>query len=200
MASSKFTNFVMYIVLLITFLGIINMIFNLHRFAFYGEFMILLVLFPVAIISAVGASNSLRWAWITLMLIFAFVFIDILFIYVISTVKVQYFLLLLVVATVGFFISLFNIKNPKKEFAKTEVENEKSGINVEKIEAEKTYDVNNQIKKTYKPGKYIASKLRGDYHVPKCDWAKKIHKNNAVWFKNDSEAKKSGYTAHDCIK
>ena len=59
---AKFTIFIMYIVLLITFLGLINMIFNLRGFAFIVEFLILLGLLLVAIISAVGITTNSRWA------------------------------------------------------------------------------------------------------------------------------------------
>ena len=115
MGGLKFTTFVMYIVVLITFLGLINMIFNLHGFAFIAEFLILLALFLVAIISAIGINNNLRWAWILLKIFFVIVFLDMIFIYTISSAEIPYFLLLLVVAVVGFFISFFNMGKPKAE-------------------------------------------------------------------------------------
>ncbi len=172
MGSSGFTKFVMYVILLITFLGLINMIFNLHRLAFYLEFLILLGLVLVAIISAIGINNNFRWAWILLTLFFVFVFLDMLLIYAISTP--QLFLPLIIITIVGFFISLFSIK-PK----------------VEEVE---------EVKKTFEPGKYIASKTGSKYHAPKCDWAKKIKKKNAVWFNSKEEAKKAGYKADSCVK
>jgi len=55
-------------------------------------------------------------------------------------------------------------------------------------------------KKTFKPGKYIASKTGVKYHAPKCDWAKKIKKSNAVWFDSKEAAKKAGYKKDDCVK
>ncbi|MCH8004231.1 MAG: hypothetical protein IH934_06400 [Nanoarchaeota archaeon] len=170
-----FTKFVMYIILLITFLGLINMIFNLHRFAFYGEFLILLVLLLVAMISALGINNDSRWAWILLTLFFGFVFLDMLLIKAISTEKVYLFLPFIIVTIVGFFISLFSIKKEK----------------VEAVE---------EVEKEFSPGKYIASKSGTKYHAPKCDWAKKIKKANAVWFDSKEEAKKAGYKKDDCVK
>jgi len=50
----------------------------------------------------------------------------------------------------------------------------------------------------YMPGKYIASKTGTTYHIPKCDWAKKIRKQNRVWFADEEEAKKR-FKAHSCI-
>ena len=175
MGMEKFTAFVMYIVLLITFLGLINMIFNLHSYAFYIEFIILLGLILVAIISAIGINNNLRWAWILLTLFFVFVFLDMILIYLISTAEIELFLELIILVIIGFFISLFSIERPK-------------------VEAEE------EVKKTFEPGKYIASKTGAKYHAPKCDWAKKIKKKNAVWFNSKEEAKKAGYKADSCVK
>jgi len=64
MGGFKFTTFVMYVIFLVTFLGLISMIFNLSRFAFYGEFIILLGLFLIALISAMGLNSNSRWAWV----------------------------------------------------------------------------------------------------------------------------------------
>jgi glucan phosphoethanolaminetransferase (alkaline phosphatase superfamily) len=194
MRGSKFTTFVMYVILLITFLGLINMIFDLHRFALVVEFLILLGLFLVAIISAIGINNSSKWAWILLKMLFIFVFLDMIFINVVLGVKTPYFLLLLVVVAVGFFISFFNIGKPKVGEAK------KSKIKVEKVMAEKADVVKKTVKKTYSPGKFIASKTGVKYHAPKCDWAKKVKKKNAVWFNSKEEAKKAGYKADSCVK
>ncbi len=183
MGGFKFTTFVMYVILLITFLSLINMIFGLHRFAFYGEFLILLVLFLVAMISVMGISSNFRWAWILLKIFFILVFVDMIFIYTITNSQIQNFFILLVTVVVGFFISLFNIKKPKIE---------------EPVEGKKTSE--KKVEKTFKPGKYIASKTGVKYHAPKCDWAKRIKKANAVWFDSKEEAKKAGYKKDDCVE
>ena len=176
MSGFKFTGFVIYVILLITFLGLINTIFDLHRFAFYGESLILLGLFLVALISAIGINADSRWAWILLNIFFIFVFLDMIFINAITTLKNPYFLHLLIVAGTGFFISFFNI----------------AGKKVDKTAEEK-------VEKSFKPGKYIASKSGTKYHAPKCDWAKKVKKKNAVWFDSKEEAQKAGYKNDDCV-
>jgi predicted membrane protein len=179
---AKFTTFVIYIVLLITFLGLINMIFNLHRFAFILEFLILFGLSFVALISAIGINNNFRWAWILLTLFFAFVFLDMVFIYVITTTKILYFMHLIVIAIAGFFISLFSIEKEEVEAVGEEKEETKA------------------VEKSFKPGKFIASKTGAKYHAPKCDWAKRVKKKNAVWFDSKEEAKKAGYKKDDCVE
>ena len=174
MTHSRFISFVMYVILLIVFLGLINMIFNLHRFAFIGQFLILLVLLLVAIISAIGINNNFSWAWKLLSLLFVIVFLDLFFVYAISTPKPDLFLPYVVTSVVGFFIALFNVISKAK--------------------------VAEEVKKTYKPGKYIASKTGSKFHAPKCDWAKKIKKERRLWFPEKKDAQKKGYRKHSCVK
>ncbi len=185
MVLQRFTSFVMHIVLLVVFLGLIRLIFDLHRFAFFGEFLIMLVLLLVALISLIGINNNFRWAWILLAVFFAFVFIDIIFVYAISTQKPDSILTLLIITIAGFFISLFSVESQKSEES-----NEESP----KVEAKK------EVKKTFKPGKFIASKTGTKYHAPKCDWAKRIKNSNAVWFDSKEAAKKADFKADSCVK
>jgi len=173
MSNPKFTTFVMHIVLLVVFLGLIRMIFDLHRFAFIGNFLVLLGLIGIAFIAAIGINNNHKWAWILLTLVFVGIFLDMVFVYVLSASKPGLFSTLLIATVAGFFISLLSIENPKAE---------------------------EEVKKTFKPGKYIASKTGSKYHAPKCDWAKKIKKKNAVWFNNKQDAKKADYKADSCVK
>jgi|TARA_B100002003_G_C13956629_1_gene463567 hypothetical protein len=180
MGNSKFSVFVMYIILAIVLLGLVNMIFNLHRFAFIGEFLILGVLFIVAMVSILGAYNNFSWAWKLLKLFFLFTFLNMIFIYAISTSEVWMFLPLLAVTVVGFFIAFFNVVGLKS--------------------SKKTKKSNKEVKKTFKPGKFIASKSGAKFHAPKCDWAKRVKKKNAVWFDSKEEAKKAGYKADSCVK
>ncbi len=51
-------------------------------------------------------------------------------------------------------------------------------------------------KAVHSPGKYVASKKGKYYHEPKSEWAKKIKKENQVWFKNRQDAWEQGYRAH----
>lgn len=177
MGGFTFRAFVMYIVLLITFLGLINMIFNLHRFAFILEFLILLGLVLVAMLSAIGINSDSKWAWILLTLFFGFVFIDMLLIRAISTERIPYFLQLIFATIAGFFISFFSIE--KEEIEEPEEE---------------------PVKKTFKPGKYIASKTGTKFHAPRSEWGKKIKKKNAVWFDSKEDATQAGYNPGDGVE
>jgi hypothetical protein len=48
----------------------------------------------------------------------------------------------------------------------------------------------------HNPGKYVASKRGRYYHEPKSEWAKKISKENRVWFNSKEEAWEQGFKAH----
>jgi hypothetical protein len=169
-----FTKFFVYIALLITSLGLISMIFDLHRYAFYGEMIILFILFVVAILFSLTINSNMRWGWILSTVFFAIAFIDMLFVYVIRVSEIEFFMPLIVAALAGFFISLFSIGKPAVQAA--------------------------EVKKTFKPGKYIASKAGTRFHTPKCDWAKKVKKKNELWFDSKEEAEKAGYKADSCLK
>lgn len=176
MSNQKIVSFFMHVALLIVLLGLIKMAFGLHRFAFMGEFLILLALLLMAVISVVGMHNSFSWSWKLLKAFFALSFLDMILVYWLSTPKPEMFLAFLVAAVAGFFIALFNVSHKMEETEAAEV------------------------KKTFKPGKFIASKSGSKFHSPKCDWAKKVKKSNAVWFNTKEEAKKAGYKADDCVK
>lgn len=169
---SKFLGLVVYASLLIVLLGLISMTFNLHRFAFMGEFLILLVLLLMAVISVVGMHSRFAWSWKLLKVFFALAFLDMLLVYLLSPSMPGMFPAFLFAAVAGFFIALFSASQKKEAVG---------------------------VKKTYKPGKYIASSTGSKFHAPKCYWAKKIKKENAVWFNSTEDAKKAGYKADDCV-
>jgi len=173
--ASRFTAFVMYIILLVLFLGLIDMTFDLTRYAFMGQFLILLVLLFLGMLSAMGMSKKSTWAWKLFTLFFVVVFLDMLLVYILAISQIVMFLHYLIIAIVGFFISLFNVRSKPAGRARA------------------------RVKTSFKPGKFIASKTGKKFHAPKCDWAKKIKKSNAVWFNGSEEAKKAGYKADKCV-
>ena len=52
----------------------------------------------------------------------------------------------------------------------------------------------------HSPGKFVASKNSNVFHVPKCDWAKKIAKIRQLWFATKEEAWEKGYKSHNCVQ
>jgi hypothetical protein len=185
MGESKLNFFVVDIIMLIVFLSLINMVFNLKRLFFVFEVIVLLVIGFFTIISMIAVYNNARWGWTFLSYIFGIILLNMLFIYYIAG-RPDFFFISAITALVGLLVSAINIKTKKKE------EKEVVAGAKKKAEAKAT--------KEFKPGKYVASKTGTKYHAPKCDWAKKIKKSNQVWFNNEGEAKKKGYKADACIK
>jgi len=103
---------------------------------------------------------------------------------------------LLLVAGMGFIISISNIrrKSDKDEGTFKDVEKKVIGDALEAKEKSES-----SIVKEYSPGKYLASTTGKKYHSPKCDFAKKIPKANRVWFNSIEDAKKKGYGPCKCI-
>lgn len=179
MGNSRFIVFIMYITVLVVLLGLIKMVFSLNRFAFLGEFLILMGLLFMVFIAVLGINSNSPWAWKLLKVFFLIAFLNLLFIKVIST-KPDLFGYYLLLTVLGFFISFLNIKSKK--------------------EGLKAPEPPELVEKSFDPGKYIASKSGSKYHAPKCDWAKKIKKGNMVWYNSKAAAKKAGYKADDCVK
>ena len=188
MCGVKLKIFSVYIVLLVTFLSLINAVFNLHRLAFYAEFLILLLFMLLGLIGALGISGNMRWAWILQTWLLGAILADMAIINSISSEKMPYFFYIAGVVIAGFFISLFSIE---KEMG---IEEEKPREKAEKKE------LAGKVEKLFKPGKNIASITGAKFHSPKCDWAKKVKKSNAVWFDNKEDAIKAGYKADDCVR
>ena len=173
MGEAKLGFLFMNIVLLIVFVGFIKLVFDLHRFLFIAEFLFLGVLMLMALVSIVSIYNNIRFGWALMALLLGLVLVNLLFIYLLKSPKSGILLPAAAVGLIGLVISLVNIKGPEEE--------------------------DSNVKKEFKPGKYIASRTGSKFHSPKCDWAKKIKKANAVWFDSKEEASKAGYKADDCV-
>ncbi len=164
---------VMDIILLIAFIGLIMVIFDLKRFFFIGELILFGVILLFTFIAMVAAYLEARFGWVLLSIISAVILLDVIFIYFKSVMSSSMFFLLVILGVVGFIISV---------------------VNMGREEAEP------EIEEVFEPGKFIGSTTGRSYHAPKCDWANNIKKENQVWFDSEEEAKKKGYKAHSCLK
>ena len=182
MAGGKLSFLAMDVVLLIVFLGSISIVFDLHGFFFVAEFLFMGVLALLALIAMVSVYNNIKFGWTLMSFALAFILINLFFIYLARKPASTTLLLTAVAGLIGFLISVVSMGGP------------------EEAEGIKSKRGNSRVKKEFKPGKYIASKTGKKFHSPKCDWAKKVKKQNAVWFNSAEEAKKAGYKADDCVK
>lgn len=46
---------------------------------------------------------------------------------------------------------------------------------------------------------FVGSRNSNKYHLPDCQWAKRIKKENEIWFKSEKEAQEKGYESCSCI-
>lgn len=170
------------LIVLIVFIGLILLIFNLQGLFLIAELFILFVLLFFALISLIAVYYKIRFGSILLTLIFALNLLNLLFIYWRKgPLNISVFFITILLSLLGFIIAVASIK--KKE--------------VEEFEESIEEPV---VTGTYTPGKFIASKTGSNYHAPKCEWAKKIKKANQLWFDSEEEAKKEGYKAHSCLE
>ncbi len=128
----------------------------------------------------------------------------------------QLYIILLVLAVLGFFLSLPQ-KRKVMEKKETKLEEPHSVVfDRPKVEAKKAEKIPKaeaphsmildqpkreaKVETKFSPGKFVASKNSNVYHIPKCDWAKKIVKSRQLWFNSKNEAWENGYKAHSCVE
>lgn len=181
MGDSKFSFFITDIILLIVFLGFTRIIFRFTRTRFLLELLVTVILLFIAFIALIPAYSGSRGGWGFLSGVFLLILLNLLVIYIRTSMGGKVFLGTSLFAALGFVISVANIK--KEEEYEEPIEEEKE---------EKVYT-------NFEPGKYVASNRGATYHIPKCDWAKKIKEKNRVWFDDEKEAKKK-FKAHSCVE
>ena len=182
MGDKNIINFlVMDIILATVFIGMLLLVFEFHRFFLAGELIILAALILIDAIALIAVFNGIRWGYAILSLSFAVLLIDLLVIYFLTRAIETTFFITMVISAIGFIVSVINIKEEKAEVMEEPMEKGKEAA------AE------------FKPGKYIASKTASYYHAPKCDWAKKIKKNNQIWL-SEEQVKEKGLKKHDCLE
>jgi len=171
MGDKKLHFFIVDIILLIVFLGLIKLIFSTLRVDFIAELFLVTLAILISFIALLGFYNKKKWSAILLYFVFLFTTLNILLFYYHGKTLLGTLLL----STLGMLIALAYIRDPEPE-----------------IEFE-------PVTEEFTPGKYIASKSGTTYHAPKCDWALKIKEANQVWLESDAEAKKKGYKKHSCL-
>lgn len=182
MGDFKFRFILMDILLLIIFIGLINTIFDFSRNLYFGLNLIILLGFMFfSFIAMVAIYNDARWGFTVLFIVLGILLINMLVILYFKG-RTGYFFTITLLSLLAFLISLFSIKKKEEE------------------ELKEDEPVEEEVKKEFKPGKFVASKLGKTYHTPDSDWAKKIKKSNQVWFNDEDEAKKAGYKPGSSVK
>lgn len=202
--------FVYAILIVLLLFGLIKTLVSAGGKMFLAESLCFVVLLFLAVL---GFAGYLK-AWGEKVLFFVFL------LYLLNLVFVWYFsreisVILLILAVIGFLMAIpqkrcsscqtkivdfeekTSVKIDQKEKTSEESHSQVFGAE-EEVKPEIKQPIN--PKKEFVPGKFVASKKGNQYHLPKCDWAKKIAKSNRVWLKSKEEAWEKGYRAHDCVK
>lgn len=173
----KLTFFTLTLLSFVVFFGLIRYIFNMHSYIFVLEFLVLMALLILAIISLILIYTNIYVGYLMFAVINVLAFINLLTIYLRKESSTLLYMSLISALT-AFVLSVVQIGRKKR----------------------KSKVAKKPVVTTYTPGKVIASKTSSYYHIPKCDWAKKISKGNEIWYESDAEAKKAGLKAHNCAK
>ena len=188
MAQSKIGGFLVHtIILVILFLSLINIVFSFHAKMLIGEVLLLMFFILIAFISMAGKLGANNWSNGGLFFLYGLNLVNFIFIWLIDG-RIPSGTIILTI--IGFLIAMIAFKTYEEE--------DDFEDNFEEIQAPK--EESPAVTSSFEPGKYVASKTGKKFHVPKCDWAKKINKSRQVWFNDQDEAKQKGLKPCDCVK
>ena len=130
MGKFNFSFLLMNIVLLIMFIGLTFIVFDLHRFFFVAELVALGVFLLATLIGMTAVYNDKSWGWVWLSIVSVLVLIDLLLIFLVSKTKSFALTPTVVTAIIGFIVSLIST-------GEDESEEEQEHQMVEKVEPPK---------------------------------------------------------------
>lgn len=190
---------VMGFILLFSIIAFILVVFDLHRFMFVFELMLLLAFTFIITFGMFAVYHRRKWGWTILVAALILLLVNLFFIFLLTGIFETAHLTILFFSVIGIIVALLNL-GPARNYRISEEEHEKTKDYYPYIDKmEPVQKAEEPISKTFTPGKYIASKKAGKYHVAKCDWARKISKENQLWFNSEEEAKSKGFVADVCI-
>ena len=189
----------MVFILLFAVIGFILVVFDLHRFAFVFELMLMLVFIFILAFAMFALYHSRKWGWTVLAAALILLLANLFFIFLLTGMFETPHLTTLFFSVAGIIVALLNL-GPYRNYRISGEEHEKTNDYYPYIDKmEPVQKAEEAISKTFTPGKYIASKKAAKYHTAKCDWAKRISRENRLWFNSEEEAKSKGFVADECI-
>jgi len=154
-------------------------------YLFQAELLAFIILLALTVGGLVGYK---KWGEEVLFWVFLFYLMNLLGLWwLLGSISV----VLLVLALIGFILALPTRKKILKE--------DPEELHSEVFDVPKPETKVEDKKVIFTPGKYVASNSSNVYHEPRCDWAKKIHKNRRVWFASKEEAETQQYRKHSCV-
>ena len=184
--------------LLFATISFIFVVFDLHRFVFVFELMLLLIFIFIFIFAMFAIYHDEKWGWTILAGALILLPLNLFFIFLLTKVFETAYLTASFFSGIGIVLALLNLRTAR-EYAAGEGAYSKAKDYYPYIDKMEPVKAEEPISKTFTPGKYIASKKATMYHVAKCDWAKRIRKENRLWFNSEEEAKAQGFVADVCV-
>ncbi|HIH12013.1 TPA: hypothetical protein HA241_07530 [Candidatus Woesearchaeota archaeon] len=177
-------------VALLGLLGLVRLTVELGRVLFVAEVVVLTLLL---IIGVVGLSSyTARSGRLLLILFFGLFTLNVVGLWVITQ---DIYVVLLAAGLAGLLLVVVPIKKNVPQMASKEQEMHSQILDEKKDDARIE-----TVKKTFVPGKYIASMTGSKFHAPNSYWAKKINRRNAIWFQSKEEALKAGFEPGDGVR
>ena len=177
------------LLLLLLFFGLIEVFIDGGRKFLLLEMLGLLFLVLLSLIAFIGYRS---WGKRVLMAVFLLYILNLILIW---AVKGKLYIMLLLLAVIGFFLSIF-AEMPKPQPPSKAKEEPHSMV----FEPAASVPKKTEPVKTFSPGRFVASSQSNQFHAPTCDWAKKIQKARQVWFQDQDDAFEKGYRKHSCLK
>lgn len=198
MAKPSLRFFAMNFVLLFAVVGFTFVVFDLSGFMFASELLLLLAFIFLLAFGMFMAYHNKKSGWALLSLTLLFLLLDVSFILLMTEKSGAALLATTAFSTAGFAIALLNIVTGFKHYeGKTEEFEDRKEYyaRAEKIKPEEEPN----IEKTFIPGKFIASRKSNKFHIAKCDWAKRVSRENQIWFSSREDAETKGFQADRCV-
>lgn len=208
----------MLFILLFAVIGFIFVVFDLKGIAFVFELTLLLAFMFFLAFGMFLVYSDKRASWGILAAVLVLLLFDVSIIFLITKNFGWDYIITTIFALAGFVVALINIltasaKEPKVEshydkkqyyYPLSEKKEAKEELK-EAIKEEVKEEVKSELKKEqkvsaiYTPGKFVASKKAGTFHVAKCDWAARISRQNRVWFDSKEDALARGLKPDKCV-
>ncbi len=195
--------FVMNFILLFVIVSLILVLFDLHRYLFVFELVMLLIFIFLLAFGMFAAYHSKKWGWTIIGAVLILLLLDIFLIFLLTKTFETAHMASVIFSVAGLLIVLWSFGYTKIDESQAEKHERAKEYYpyIDKMEPKpKAESAEEQsMEKTFTPGKFIASKKANKFHTAKCDWAKKISKPNQLWFNSREEAEAKGFEADKCI-
>lgn len=205
MEKPKVNFFLMDVILLIVLIGFIQIVFELKRFAFIIELMLLLVFLLALSVAMYVVYHNKKWGWTILGAVLILLVLNTFLIFLLTGIFDAYYIITVVFSAAGFVLILINLAATEEAEPESSERDEKTRSYypyIDKMEPKdeaKKEETHAKVEKTFTPGKFVASKKANKFHTAKCDWALRISKPNRIWFNSKEEAEAEGFKADKCV-